>query len=119
MKTKFYHFSQNNSGGHFDFDKEKGITHHIIIEAGSCKEANEIAVTKLDLYWDGAVNGGPDCPCCGDRWYPVDEWGASKKPELYGEPVKKIMDEENRIHRWMEPGEEVVVHYLNGKRKWY
>lgn len=31
--TKFWHFSQNNSGGAFDFDHLAGITHHVIIEA--------------------------------------------------------------------------------------
>lgn len=39
----FYHYSQNNSGGIFDFDRENGITHHVVIEAESASLADRRA----------------------------------------------------------------------------
>lgn len=62
---KFFEFSQNNSGGHFDVDEK--VTHRVLIEAESADEATEIA-ESLGMYWDGC-DEGMDCPCCGDRWY--------------------------------------------------
>lgn len=38
----FYTFNQNNSGGSFDFDKARGITHYVIIEANSVEHANKL-----------------------------------------------------------------------------
>jgi hypothetical protein len=65
MKTKFYEFSQNNSGGSFVTDSN--LCHILIIEASSSEEASNIA-EDLGCYWNG-VEEGSDCPCCGDRWY--------------------------------------------------
>lgn len=39
----FYHYSQNNSGGSFHFDKAAGITVHVVVEADSAQEADTIA----------------------------------------------------------------------------
>lgn len=62
---KFFEFSQNNSGGHFDVDDK--VTHRVLIEAESADEATRIA-ESLGMYWNGC-DEGMDCPCCGDRWY--------------------------------------------------
>ena len=67
MTTKFYCFSQNNSGGFFINDDDKGICEYVIIEAESGDDANERA-EKIGLYFDGVLDG-EDCDCCGDRWY--------------------------------------------------
>jgi len=69
MKTNFYEFSQNNTGGSFDVDGN--VCHRLFIEANSIQEANDIA-ESLGCYWDG-VDKGMDCPCCGDRWYTGDK----------------------------------------------
>jgi len=66
MKTKFYEFSQNNTGGSFITGDK--LCHRIIVEASSSSEASDIA-EDLGCYWNG-VDEGSDCPCCGDRWYP-------------------------------------------------
>lgn len=63
--SKFYEFSQTNSGGSFEVDDK--LCHRLIIEAESEEEALSIA-EELGCYWDG-VNNGNDCPCCGDRWH--------------------------------------------------
>jgi hypothetical protein len=73
----FYTFNQNNSGGVWDGPQ------YVIIEADSADEAN---MTAMDhgIYYDG-VHHLNDCPCCGDRWYEVDDDDATDKPEIYGE----------------------------------
>lgn len=70
--NKFYHFTQNNSGGSYDIDAN--VNKLVIIEAGSADEANQIA-KAIGIYFDGVVTGR-DCSCCGSRWYPVSEYDA-------------------------------------------
>ena len=82
MNTKFYTFDQNNSGGSFDFDEEGGITHHVVIEAYSSKHANSISEEK-GIYFYGC-DEGRDCPCCGDRWYPVYNCDGKVSPSVCG-----------------------------------
>jgi hypothetical protein len=111
MTTKFYTFNQNNTGGSFDFDKEKGITHYVIIEANSADDANNIA-ESLGIYFNGC-DDNLDCPCCGDRWYPAgDRWDVSNTPTIYGQPIT------NTGYKWMPAGENVCVHYKDGRKEW-
>lgn len=44
---------------------------NVYIEAENAEEANEKAL-QIGIYFNG-VEDGIDCPCCGDRWYPVSE----------------------------------------------
>ena len=69
MKTKFYEFRQNNSGGSFDVDDD--VCKWMFIEANDCEQANKIA-QDLGVYFDGC-DSGLDCDCCGDRWYEATE----------------------------------------------
>jgi uncharacterized membrane protein len=39
--AKYFHYSQNNSGGSFDIDDK--VAHHVIIQAHSASEANKLA----------------------------------------------------------------------------
>lgn len=103
----FFHFSQNNSGGSFDYDEPAGITHHVVIEADSLEEANQRA-EAIGLYWDG-VGAGKDCECCGDRWSPA--WSGDEVPAVYGKPVT---ESEDGLFHWM-PGYEVFIHYKDGR----
>ncbi len=105
----FYHFSQNNSGGSFTFDAKRGITHHVIIEAKDDAHANERA-ESIGLYFDGC-DDGPDCPCCGDRWYRARGKGDARAM-VYDVIAKKNMP---MSWIWMEPNPEVVVHRLKKK----
>lgn len=70
----FYHYHQNNSGGSYCGPKV------VCVEADNDAEANRIAVESGEIYFNG-VRKGADCPCCGDRWHPVDEDDASEGPE--------------------------------------
>jgi hypothetical protein len=63
---KWFHYSQNNSGGSFDIDPARGIGPHVWVEAPSIAAANAIAQSK-GVYFNGCETG-QDCPCCGDRW---------------------------------------------------
>ncbi len=65
--SKFYEFHQNNSGGSFEIDDERGIGPRVWIEAETLDQAISIAL-GIGLYFDG-VDIGTDCPCCGDRWH--------------------------------------------------
>lgn len=113
VKTMFYHYSQNNSGGSFVFD-EDGISHHVIIEAGSASEANAIA-ERIGLYFDGEG----DCDCCGSRWDNVYGEG-DEVPMVYGTPVEpnSVFPEKKTggwsPMKWMENTPEGFIHYLNG-----
>jgi hypothetical protein len=61
----FYHYRQNNSGGHFDVDEEVSI--NVCIEASSVSAADARA-ENVGIYFNGC-DTGQDCSCCGDRWY--------------------------------------------------
>jgi len=105
MDNLYFEFRQNNSGGSFEVDLEKGISHYVIIEAKNYIEANQKAF-DIGLYFDGCESGN-DCPCCGDRWYASDESDGSAIPSLYGESVYELkpsyFNEYISIHRINKP----------------
>lgn len=110
---KFYHYSQNNSGGSFAHDPAAGISHFVIIQAFSAAHANERA-ESIGLYFDG----DGDCPCCGERWSEQsvgwDEGYAV--PSIYGTVVNLDgpMDRGDGFSiKWID-GPEGYVHYLDG-----
>lgn len=86
IETKWFHFSQNNSGGSFDEDHSKGIGTDLLIEAVDANHANSRAET-IGIYFDGCASGR-DCSCCGDRWSSIwsDEKG-DPEPMIYGTSV--------------------------------
>ena len=111
----FYTFMQNNSGGRFDFDAATGVSHIVIVEARSAKSAVEQA-EDIGLYFDGSQ----DCPCCGDRWYPVwDDTDGHAVPTVYGSPVmpneKWISGASSLSTKWMGADPEGFIHYATGK----
>lgn len=74
IKTKFYRFRQNNSGGSFDVDDERGIGVYVWVEACDIVHARSRA-EGIGIYFDGVADG-VDCECCGDRWSaPWDDEG--------------------------------------------
>lgn len=103
MKTKFYTYNQNNSGGSFIKKQEQGIDTIVIIEATSPSHADSIAEDK-GIYFDGCSNGR-DCNCCGDRWYKADE--GYDVPSFYDTPITEV--EEGFFRQG------AFVHYLDGR----
>lgn len=102
MATKFYTFEQNNTGGTWD----KDLGYVVIIEAENPKQANEKA-EEHGLYFNGVMNG-IDCPCCGDRWYEVDEYD-SIEPDSLGEEIEDIK------HYQKDWDLSSTIYYANGK----
>jgi hypothetical protein len=102
VATKFYTFSQNNSGGFFNNDHASAVAEYVIIEAKSAIAANAKA-KDIGIYFDGC-KFGIDCSCCGDRWYSVDEYDAKEAPTVYGTPVTE----------WVTGESSGYVHYLDG-----
>ena len=88
MKTKFFTYCQNNSGGKFNTSEKEGIGPFVIIEALDARHANSRA-EEIGLYFDGC-RVGTDCPCCGDRWYEADESDGHNVAMIYGEPVESV-----------------------------
>lgn len=77
VTTKWYTFSQNNSGGRYVGPE------YVIVEATDKAAACAIA-ERHGVYFHG-VEEGQDCPCCGDRWY--EPWGnGNDVPSIYDEP---------------------------------
>ena len=105
VNTKFYEYTQHNSGGSFSNSEKDGIAEYVVIEALNAEHANTIA-EGIGLYFDGCDNGN-DCPCCGDRWYRAYESDGSDVPSIYGEPLANI---EKSYYRKC-----CFVHYLDGK----
>lgn len=104
----FFHYSQNNSGGGYDTDRDRGIYSTVIIEADSSLEADEKA-ESIGLYFDGRG----DCPCCGNRWSPVFEDG-TEEPESYGRALIECDDP------WQDEGrsDHAFIHYADGRVVW-
>lgn len=111
----FFHFSQNNSGGGFELDKDRGITHNVIVEAADADQAN-LKAESIGLYFDGCSTG-MDCPCCGDRWSAAYSEEADEEPCVYGTPVG--VEPKWKPMKWMEEGYETCVHYANGEIRWF
>lgn len=101
IPLRFFHFSQNNSGGSFVVDTEAGIAQEVVIQATSPQEANAKA-EAIGLYFNGC-DAGIDCNCCGDRWYP--KWDDDKGTEVV------VL---NRF-QWTRPM--VYIHYADGTIK--
>lgn len=107
----FFTFSQNNSGGSFDLDKGKGVTHWVIIESDTAAEAND---KMLDLVGDFEGGQGGYCPCCGERWHEVGDNDKSDEPMIYSSPALK----EGAAGVWMDKGFNVAIHYKDGRIAW-
>lgn len=73
----WFEYSQNNSGGSFVHDPQRGIGCRVWVEAADAEEADYKA-QRIGLYFDG-VHNGPDCHCCGDRWSAKSEYNWSSK----------------------------------------
>jgi hypothetical protein len=78
LAPKFWEFDQNNSGGSFAVDDERGIGPSVWIEAIDRDHAISRALA-IGIYFDGCADGR-DCECCGDRW--SEPWGNGlERPE--------------------------------------
>lgn len=116
----FYEFRQNNSGGSFDIEPDRGISVSVIVEADSVEDANYRA-ERIGLYFNGCEDGR-DCDCCGDRWHEQyqfgDREGGDVVPSVYGKPL--IDHAPDPKQSWIDDGwagddPEVFVHLKDGR----
>lgn len=94
--SKYFTFTQNNTGG--SFEEDDNVDLYVIIEADNADEANYFA-EEIGIYFDG-VYDGYDCSCCGDRWYTVSESDGTPSPLVYGE----------------YPDGATIIHYKDGTK---
>lgn len=87
----WFTFRQNNSGGYWDGPI------WVFVEADTAEEANERAVADGPVYFNGAGEAGPDCPCCGSRWHECRPHDGYPTPSEYGEPLDDTNDTEERL----------------------
>ena len=103
----FFTFRQNNSGGSFVIDPERGLGYMVCIEAENAAKACERA-REIGLYFDGRG----DCSCCGPRWSEVEDDDALPYPGYQGWTLwmhKSFWDEPAFIH--FAGGEIIRVDY--------
>ena len=74
MRSLWFRFRQNNSGGRW-----AGPV-NVVVEARSPEEANSLAEASGHVYFDGCSDG-QDCDCCGDRW--SRQWKNDCEPDGY------------------------------------
>ena len=99
----FVTLSQNNSGGYFINDEDKGICEYIIIEADN----NTEFINRLNRIAN-SINGFYDyCNCCGERWF-IDEDSIEfeSEPLIDDESVYKVKKYSFR--------EKCFIHFKNG-----
>jgi len=109
----FFEYNQNNSGGGFDSDHDKGISHIVIIEAESARVAN-VRAEDIGLYFGGYG----DCECCGDRWYAAYGDG-DFVPSTFGRPIQDVDFDAPLNFKWITDGPEAYVHFTDGKVQGY
>ena len=97
----FFTFRQNNSGGSFVVDLERGLGYMVCIEAENAEKACERA-REIGIYFDGRG----DCSCCGPRWSEVDDDDALPYPGYQGLTLW--------AHKsfWVEPA---FIHFAGGE----
>lgn len=116
-ERRFYHYHQNNTGGRFQYNPDRGISVDVYIEANSVKEANERA-KRIGIYFDGYG----DCSCCGNRWYSIDEYTNSNYYVTTTPPTEDevlLRDDNDELSpvvtKWLKDGEaESFVHLADG-----
>ena len=107
VKTKFFEFSQNNSGGFFDVDDN--VCHNVVIEANDKNHAISIFAPMIE-------NQSHSCPCCGDRWMPeyADEIDMKFDNNTFQSIEQYCQFIANR-YGWTKP--DYRIHFLDGTKK--
>lgn len=81
LESKYYLYSQNNSGGAFTAPAK-----NVIIQASSFTEANQIAELN-GIYFDEEYK--IDCECCGRRW---NKHSSDKSDNVYSSKEEASQD---------------------------
>jgi len=82
---RYWIHEQNNSGGVWQLDPARGLAPIVYVQAPDPAAADQ-RLLQAGAYFDG-VELGRDCPCCGDRWMPlqgVAQAAWTDTPRLFG-----------------------------------
>lgn len=103
IKTKYFAFCQNNSGGKYVIDEN--FDQYVIVEAQKADEAYE---KLMEL---GGCNHGW-CGCCGERWSSwIDDEDGTDSPEIYGKPASELKTD------WITKDIDcVIIHHYDGTK---
>lgn len=97
-QLKWYHFSQNNSGGYFVEDEN--VCEDVLIQRYCAKDAIDFA--------ESIMNNEDSCPCCGDRWsFSVREEEGTTEPTIYR---KSVYSTDCSMFR-----SRAILHYYDGR----
>ncbi|WP_367135821.1 hypothetical protein [Saccharothrix sp. HUAS TT1] len=108
---RYFEFDQNNAGGRYWFDAERGISVRVFIQAASAVEANRRALA-IGINFDDQCKS-----CCGYRWWELGSDAPGRdRPEVYGVPVEDYVPD--RPRREIK-GPHVYVHRLDGSIEGY
>ena len=111
LESRWFSFSQNNSGGSFHHEPLDGIGRFVFIEAQNAAHAKDRA-ERIGLYFNGCASG-LDCSCCGDRWSDyVDDSDGEAVPMRYGETYREAVDGEAPELDWGIPS---YIHRIGGE----
>ena len=103
VKLKWFHYSQNNSGGYFI--KDDMVCEDVFIQDVSAKRAQ---LRAEEIFEDRSDY----CPCCGERWYTdTSDKDGTDVPEIYGTSIYET--DASTYH------EEVRLHYFDGRVETY
>lgn len=81
INTKFFTFSQNNSGGYFIINDD--VAAYLIIEAQNADEAKNKMYNITEGYSEY-------CNCCGQRWPDwIDDEDGTEQPMVYSTIIKE------------------------------
>ena len=106
IQLRWFDYRQNNSGGNFVHDANRGIGNHVLIQAANAAEANSKA-EEIGLYFGGEG----DCPCCGDRWYELWMDEGDLEPNIYGDIVEPCSAAQAEMGMWNLPS---YMHFYDG-----
>lgn len=90
----------------------ENVDKYVIVEADSADDANDIA-TNLGIHFNGVAEGR-DCPCCGDRWSPIQNRDAESEPKIYGKEITESMNVGKKTRK-----KNVVIHFSDGRKNFY
>ena len=98
IETKYYLYSQNNSGGYYEEDEKCGIGQTIAVEAVNDEDAR-IKINNI------VEDFSSYCNCCGERW---DTYSSDQTAEN----LDGCIEFANRRKFYKE--EVMYVHNMNG-----
>ena len=107
MKTNFYLYTQNHSGG--IVDRDEWVQDYVIVEAKSEKKATK---RMFDIISNST--NSESCECCGSRWWywDIEVIENTKKDQDLLAKANSLLAQNK-----FDKEQAVIIHFLNKKIK--